>query len=50
VGFEAGQSSRMWSPTGLNTPHPLKATHCMNILYFDIGDGGYEPERRLEGQ
>ncbi len=39
------------SPTQLNTPpHRLPGTHCLFILYFDIGQGGGEPERRLEGQ
>ncbi len=32
-------------------PHPLPATHCLYILYFDFGNGGRgeggEPERRL---
>jgi hypothetical protein len=36
-------------------PHPLPATHCLYILNFDTGkggggEGGVEPERRLEGQ
>ena len=35
-------SCRIWSPSGLNsnTPHPLLATHCLYILYFDAGKGG----------
>jgi hypothetical protein len=41
------------NPTGINTPHPISATHCLYILYFDTGEGGrgerVEPERRLEG-
>ncbi len=43
-------SCRIWSPTGRNTPppHPLPATHCLYILYFDTRKGGrggrVEPE------
>ncbi len=35
-------------------PHPLPVTHCVYILYFDTGkgegEGGGEPQRKLEGQ
>jgi hypothetical protein len=31
---------RIWSPTGLITPHPLPAMHCLYILYFDTRKGG----------
>jgi hypothetical protein len=41
-------SCRIRSPTGLNTPYPLPATHCLYILYFDTGKGSIvEPERRF---
>ncbi len=46
VGSKSGQiyrvlnSCRLWSSTGLNTPHPLPATHCLYVLYFDTGKGG----------
>ncbi len=33
-------SCRMWSPTQLNTPHPLSATHCLYVLYFHFWEGG----------
>ncbi len=40
--------------TQLNAPHPLPATHCLFILYFDTRKRGrgwrVEPERRLEEQ
>jgi hypothetical protein len=46
--------NRIWSPTGLNIHHPLPATHCLYLLYFEkekVGGrkgGGVEPERRWE--
>jgi hypothetical protein len=53
VKYRVLNSCRILSPTGLNTPYPLPATHCLLILYFDTGKGGgarREPERMLEGQ
>jgi hypothetical protein len=49
VGSESGHIQRVWSPTGLHTPHSLPVAHC---LYCDAGKGKgrVEPERRLEGQ
>jgi hypothetical protein len=38
-------SCRIWSPTGLNTPHPFPATYSLYILYFDWGEGRVEPQR-----
>jgi hypothetical protein len=45
VGFESDQKQSVklrsiWSPTQLNSPRPLQATQCLNILYFDFGKGG----------
>ncbi len=40
---EYGLQQDSTSPT-----HPLPVTHCLCLLYFDIGKGG-EYERRLEG-
>ncbi len=45
--------SRIWSPTGLNTPRPLPATH-RPYTYCTLTQGrergGVEPERKLKGQ
>jgi hypothetical protein len=38
-------SCRIWSPTGINTPHPLPATHCLYILYIDTGKRGRDNQR-----
>ncbi len=32
-------SCRIWSPTGLNTPHTLPATHCLCIQFCTLTQG-----------
>ncbi len=40
VRYRVLNSCRIWSPaTGLNTPQPFPATHCLYLLYFDTGKG-----------
>jgi hypothetical protein len=36
----------MVSNTTQPPPHPLPATHCMYIMYFDFGKGGGEVNKR----
>ncbi len=40
VRYRVLNSCRIWSPTQLNTPPPLRATYCLYILYFDFVEGG----------
>jgi hypothetical protein len=49
VRYRVIDTFRIWSPTGLNTPHPLPATHCPYILYFDTGKGGGWELNQREG-
>ncbi len=60
LGSESGQIQSVkilrWPPTQLNTPppHPLSATYCLYILFFDRGKGvgrrgEVNIERRLDG-
>ncbi len=58
VGSESGQiqSVKLLQNVVSNRiqlPHPLPATQCLCVLYFDTGKGvggRVEPQRRLEGQ
>ncbi len=51
VRYRVLNSSRIWSPTRLNIPQPLPATHFLYILYFREGGKGRggEQKRGLKG-
>ncbi len=49
IQYRVLNSCRIWSPAGLNTPHPLQTIQCLCILYFDTGGGGDGRLNQREG-